>query len=158
MLERFQGKDGRAALLNALRGQFIVDGNSDIADKIASAARIKEYSPGTRLFTQGERGSDVCFILAGRVSVYLDERQIATCSAGMHVGEIGLLEPFKGRSASVVATDTVVVAEVSGQQFTEIAKFHPDLWRRIAIELARRLVKSQALLCKLGGSELPVTA
>ena len=144
MLERFQGKDGRVALLNALRNQFLVDGNSDIADKIASSSQVKEYAPGTTLFTQGERGSDLCFILAGKVSVRVDEQEIATCSAGMHVGEIGLLEPFKGRSATVVAIDTVVAAHVSQTRFTEIARFHPELWRRMAIELARRLVKSQS--------------
>jgi CRP-like cAMP-binding protein len=130
----------------------------DIADRIAAAAQIREYAPGTPLFTQGERGSDLCFILAGRASVRVDEREIAICGAGMHVGEIGLLEPFKGRSATVIAIDTLVAAQVTAQQFTDIAKFHPDLWRRIAIELARRLVKSQALICKLGGVELPVTA
>lgn len=158
MLERFQGKDGRAALLNALRSQFIVDGHSDIADRIASAARITEYAPGAALFTQGERGSDLCFVLAGRVSVLVDGREIAQCTAGMHVGEIGLLEPFNGRTATVVAADTTVVAQVSGQQFTEIAKFHPELWRRIAIELCRRLVRSQALLCRLGAAQVPIAA
>ncbi len=144
MVERFQGKDGRVALLTALRNQFLVDGNSDIADKIASTAQLRNYPPGTPLFTQGERGGDLCFILSGQVSVRVDEQEIATCSAGMHVGEIGLLEPFKGRSATVVATDTVVAAHVSQTRFTEIARFHPELWRRMAIELARRLVKSQA--------------
>lgn len=144
MLERFQGKDGRVALLKALRNQFLVDGNSDIADKLASASQVNEYAPGTPLFTQGERGSDLGFILSGQVSVRVDEREIATCSAGMHVGEIGLLEPFKGRSATVVAIDTVVAAHVSQTRFTEIARFHPDLWRRMAMELAHRLVKAQA--------------
>lgn len=158
MLERFQGKDGRVGLLNALRSQFIVDGSSDIADKIASASQVREYAPGTALFTQGERGSDLCFILAGRVSVHVDGREIATCGPGMHVGEIGVLEPFNGRSATVVATDTVVAAQISAQKFTDIAKFHPELWRRIAIELARRLVRSQALIGKLAGSEQPIEA
>lgn len=144
MVERFQGKDGRAALLKALRNQFLVDGNSDIADKIASASQVNEYAPGAPLFIQGERGSDLCFILSGQVSVRVDEQEIATVGAGMHVGEIGLLEPFKGRSATVVATDTVVAAQVAGHRFTEIARLHPELWRRIAIELARRLVKSQS--------------
>lgn len=144
MLERFQGKDGRVALLNALRNQFLVDGNTDIADKIASAAQIREYSPGVPLFGQGERGSDLYFILVGHVSVAIDDREVATVSAGMHVGEVALLEPFKGRSATVVAMDTVVAALVSQQRFTEIARFHPELWRRIAVELAHRLVKAQA--------------
>lgn len=146
MLECFQGKDGRAALLNALRGQFLVDGMSDIADMIASVTQIKEFSPGTVLFTQGERSGDLFFILAGQVSVRRNEREIATCSAGIHVGEVGLLEPFKGRSATVVAIDTVVVAQISAQKFTDIAKTHPDLWRRMAVELARRLVKSQDIV------------
>lgn len=146
MLERFQGKDGRAALLNALRNQFLVDGNSDIADKIASATQIKEYSPDTVLFTQGERSSDLYFILAGQVSVCEHGRKIATCSAGMHVGEIALLDPFKGRSTTVVAIDTVIVAQISAQKFTDIAKYHPELWRRVAVELACRLVKSQAIV------------
>ena len=143
MLERFQGKDGRVALLNALRTQFLIDGNSDIADKIASGAQVEEYAPGTPLFTQGERGSDLCFLLSGKVSVRVDEQEVATVSAGMHVGEIGLLEPFKGRSATVVAIDTVVAAHVSQTKFTEIARFHPELWRRMAMELARRLVQAQ---------------
>ena len=144
MLERFQGKEGRVELLNALRTQFLVDGNSDIADRIASAAQVKEYAPGTPLFSQGEKGSDLCFILSGQVSVRVDERGVATCNAGMHVGEIALLDPFKGRSATVVAMGTVVVALLPAQKFTDIAQYHPELWRRVAVELARRLVKSQA--------------
>lgn len=144
MLQRFQGKDGRAALLSALRTQFLVDGNSDIADMLASATQVKEYAAGAALFNQGERGSDLCFILTGQVSVRVDEQEVAVVGAGMHVGEIGLLEPFKGRSATVVAIDTAVVAQVAGNRFTEIARLHPELWRRMAVELARRLVQSQA--------------
>ena len=144
MLERFQGKDGRVALLNALRGQFLVDGNTEIADRLASAIQLREYGPGVPLFSQGERGSDLYFIIHGKVSVSIDGREIATLGGGMHVGEIALLEPFKGRSATVAASEPVMAALVSQQRFTEIARFHPDLWRRIAIELARRLVKAQA--------------
>ena len=141
MLERFQGREGRAALVNALRNQFLVDGNTDIADRVASAAQVLEYRPGTRLFTQGERGTDVYFVLAGEVSVSVGKHEVAKCRAGMHVGEMALLDPFKGRVATVSAIDTVVTAQISAQKFTEIATFHPSLWRRIGIELARRLVK-----------------
>ena len=146
MLERFQGKDGRAALLNALRSQFLIDGNTDVADKVASAAHLEEYAPGARIFGQGERGTDLYFILAGEVSVRVGEREVSTCGAGMHVGEIALLDPFKGRSATVDAIGTVVVAQLSGQKFTQIATYHPELWRRVGIELARRLVKLEARL------------
>lgn len=144
MLERYQGKDGRVALLNALRGQFLVDGNTDIADKLASSVQLRQYDPGIPLFARGERGSDLYFLLHGKVGVAMDGRQVAIVGSGMHVGEIALLEPFKGRSASVTAVDTVVAALITQQRFTEVARFHPDLWRRMAIELARRLVGAQA--------------
>ena len=123
MLERFQGKDGRSTLLNALRSQFLVDGNTEVADKLASAAQLREYAPGERIFSRGERG------------------EVAAVGAGMHVGEIALLEPFKGRAATVHVIDATVVAQVSGQKFTEIASHYPEMWRRIGIELARRLVR-----------------
>ena len=143
MLERFQGREGRAALLNALRNQFLVDGSTEIAEMFASASQVHEYRPGSPLFTQGERGSDLLFILAGEVSVQVDGQEVATVRSNMHVGEVALLEPFRGRSATVKAKDTVVAAQVSGQKFGDVAKHHPELWRRIAIELSRRLVKTQ---------------
>lgn len=143
MLERFQGREGRAALLNALRNQFLVDGSTEIAEMILAASQLQEFAPGAALFAQGERGSHLLFILAGTVSVQVDGTEVATVHAGVHVGEIALLEPFQARSATVRAKDTVVVAQISGQKFGDIAKHHPELWRRIAIELSRRLVKSQ---------------
>ena len=143
MLERFQGREGRAALLNALRNQFLVDGSSEIAELILAGSQLQEFAPGSALFTQGERGSYLLFILAGQVSVQVDGAEVATVNAGVHVGEIALLEPFQGRIATVKAKDTVVVAQISGQKFSDIAKHHPELWRRIAIELSRRLAKSQ---------------
>lgn len=143
MVERFQGREGYAALLNALRAQFLVDGSSEIAEMISSASQLQEYAPGAPLFTQGERGSNLLFILAGQVSVQVDGQEVATCRAGIHVGEVALLDPFKGRSATIKAKDTVVVAQISGQKFSDTAKHYPELWRRIAIELSRRLVKSQ---------------
>jgi CRP-like cAMP-binding protein len=143
MIEQFQGKEGRTALMDALRRQFLVDGMSEIAEKIASVMQLKGYEPAETLFTQGERGGDLCLLLAGKVSIRVDQQEVAVVNAGMHVGEIGMLEPFKGRSATVVAIDTVVAAHLTQTRFFELAKFHPDLWRRLALELGHRLVDTQ---------------
>ena len=140
MLERFQGKDGLPVLLDALRRQALVDGNSAIADMIASAMHLKEYKQGEALFQEGERGGELYFILAGTVSVRVHQREVATINAGMHVGEIGMLEPFKGRSATVAATETVVAASITQKTFMDITRIHPDIFRRVALELAHRLV------------------
>ena len=143
MIERFQGNDGLALLMDALRRQFLVDGSSGIADMIASAMHLQEHRQGESLFRQGDRGGDLYFILAGKVSIRVDQREVAVVNAGMHVGEIGMLEPFKGRSASVVAIDTVVAAYITQTRFFEIARVHPDLFRRLAVELGHRLVDTQ---------------
>jgi len=145
MLESYQGKNGRAALMNALRNQFLLDGNSDLANIVAAAVQVMEFLPGKAIFTEGERGGDLYFIISGKVAVrkHGREQEIATISAGMHVGEIGVLEPFNGHSASVIAVDPTVVAQLPQQKFKEIAEQHPTLWRRMALELARRLGERQ---------------
>lgn len=143
MLERFQGKNGRPALMDALRRQFLVDGSTEIAEKIASVMQLTEYHEGEAIFNQGERGGDLCLILSGKVSIRVDQQEVAIVNAGMHVGEIGMLEPFKGRSATVVAMDTVVAAYLTQARFFEVAKTHPDLWRHLALELSHRLVRAQ---------------
>lgn len=143
MIEQFQAKEGRPMLMDALRRQFLVDGNSAIAERIASDVMLREYSENQVLFNQGERGSELYLILAGKVSIRIDGEQVAIVNAGTHVGEIGMLEPFKGRSAAVVAIGTVVTAVVTQRRFFEMSKAHPELWQRLALELAHRLVSAQ---------------
>lgn len=143
MIERFQGRDGHLALMDALRRQFLVDGNSAIAERIVSDMMLKEYPPGEVLFNQGDRGSDLLLVLAGKVSIEVDGKEVATVGAGTHVGEIGMLEPFKGRSASVIAVDTVLAAHITQRRFLEMSKAYPELWHRLALELAHRLVSAQ---------------
>ena len=143
MIERFEGLQGQAARMNMLRAQFLIDGNTDLAKIIAAATVVKDYLPGAALFSEGDRGGELFFILEGQVSIRKRGRELTQCGAGIHVGEIGLLEPFKGRSASVIAIDTVVVAQITLQKFIDIAETHPNLWRRMALELAHRLVQLQ---------------
>lgn len=139
----YQMAGGRVALMEALRKQFLVDGRSEIAEKIASVMSLREYDAKEALFSQGERGGDICLILSGKVSIHVDKREVAIVNAGMHVGEIGMLDPPNGRSATVVALDTVVAAHITQARFIDLAKSHPELWRRLALELAHRLVNAQ---------------
>ena len=58
MIERFQELGGQAAVLNELRRQFLIDGNSSIAKILASATQVREFAPDAVLFTEGDRGGD----------------------------------------------------------------------------------------------------
>jgi len=52
---------------------------------------------------------------------------------------MALVDPLAKRSATVVAVETTAALRVPEHQFTKIATQHPDLWRRVAVEIAKRL-------------------
>lgn len=58
---------------------------------------------------------------------------------GAHVGEMALIDPTARRSATVLAVEYSLVLKSSEAHFSTVANANPKLWRRIAVELARRL-------------------
>lgn len=139
MLERFQGLDGKKRLISALTEQRIIHGDEILATSFAEIADIKEYSFGEEIARQNDTDSDIYLIIAGCVSVSVNGREIAKRQAGLHVGEMALIDPTVRRSATLRATEHTVVARITEPVFTELADKHPKLWRRIAVELASRL-------------------
>ena len=73
------------------------------------------------------------------VSIRVNQRQIATRNAGTHVGEMALVDPLATRSATVIAMEPTVSLRLPEHCFSIIASGHPDLWRRVAVEIAKRL-------------------
>jgi CRP/FNR family cyclic AMP-dependent transcriptional regulator len=139
MLERFQGTHGNRHLISALTEQRIVHGDASLAEEISKIAELKEYSPGTDITCQGDIDSDIYLILTGTVIILVNGREIAKRQAGLHVGEMALIDATVRRSATIRATEHTVVAKISEPMFSELADKHPKLWRRIAVELAHRL-------------------
>lgn len=144
MIEHFQENNGDR-LLQALRSQCLLKGDATIAKELASEIQLKEYAPGSKFIVQGGQDKDLYFLLTGCASIVVNDQAIATYGAGQHVGEMALLDSAAHRSATVVAKDTVVAAAISEQKFTDIANRHPELWRRIAAELAGRLAASRTM-------------
>jgi CRP-like cAMP-binding protein len=92
MIERFAGKENFSRLLNALRQQQTVY-SDELATEIAQKVRLCEFKQNDLLIRQGESDDDVFFILAGRVSIQVNGREIAIRRAGQHVGEMALIDP-----------------------------------------------------------------
>lgn len=139
MLDRFSGEGGARILLEALKEQFIVAHDEQAAQALATAATLRQLAVGEALILQHGTDNDLHFILCGAVDVIIHRRPVATRAAGLHVGEMALIDPQSPRSASVIAKQTTVVATVSETALTRIASSHPGLWRRIALELTNRL-------------------
>jgi CRP/FNR family cyclic AMP-dependent transcriptional regulator len=133
-------------LVDALRNQMIVHGDVDVANRLANVASLAEFAPEKQIIAQDGEDTDIYFILAGRASVIVHGREVAIRAAGVHVGEMAMIDPRARRCASVVAMETTVVAKLTEQHFTTIAKEYPYLWRRISLELADRLRERNGLV------------
>ena len=139
MLERFTGQDGRHFVLDALRNQPVIGEGTNLAESIYDHAEVVGFDPGSIIIKESAPDNDICFILAGIVSIRVGDREIAVRTAGQHIGEMAVVDPGQSRSASAVAEDEVVIARVSAKAFTKLAESNPRLWRNIARELAERL-------------------
>lgn len=141
MIDRFSGEKGKRLLVDALASQKLVGGNLALAEALADRCELVAGPAGSCLIEQGGEDNDVFLIVSGSFDVVVNGRRIARRGPGDHVGEMAAIQPSQKRSASVVAAESAVVAKLSEEAFSDIAGRYPELYRRVAQELARRLLQ-----------------
>jgi CRP/FNR family transcriptional regulator, cyclic AMP receptor protein len=146
MKNRFAGDSGRQALIDTLKDQKMVAGNEGLAAEIAQRGELVEVKTGTTIIEQGGDDSDVFLIVTGSFNVLVNGRVVASRFPNDHVGEMAAIQHTQRRSATVVAREDSLVVKFSEAQLVEFASKHPDIWRRFAKELARRLEQRNALV------------
>ena len=141
MKERFEGTEGRARLLEALRGQHALCSSDEVVEQVASIAEVVEFAAGETLIEEGYADAEVFFLLAGGpVEIYVKDQWVATRHAGEQVGEMAAIDPTAPRSATARAVETVTVAKVSDSGYMTLLRAHHErLWPAIAKILASRL-------------------
>jgi CRP/FNR family transcriptional regulator, cyclic AMP receptor protein len=138
LLDWFRSPEGKQRLVEELKAQPLVQEQEDLANEIARDIKLEAVPRGAVLIEQGAADNDLFMILRGQFSVAIDGRVVAKLGAGQHVGEMAALTDAR-RSATVVALEDAVVARVGKGEFFALAGRFPDLWRRVAAQLARRL-------------------
>jgi CRP/FNR family transcriptional regulator, cyclic AMP receptor protein len=139
LIPRFTGAAGRVNLLTAICTQKVVGGDTALARRLSAAGELHDYAASKPIMHQGDADNDLYLILSGSVSTVINQREIAVRHAGTHVGEMALLDPTARRSATVIAKERTLVLKLSEHDVTQIAETYPELWRRLALELAVRL-------------------
>lgn len=74
------------------------------------------------------------------------KKNVAYRFPGDHVGEMAAIEPTQPRAASVIPVETSVLLKVSEVEFSAAAEQFPDVRKRIAAMLARRLAERNHLV------------
>jgi CRP/FNR family transcriptional regulator, cyclic AMP receptor protein len=105
---------------------------------LESKCTFRRFAPGDVVLDRFSPSAAVYFMIsgAGRVVHYVSDEQeitIATVAAGDTIGEISAIDGL-GRSATVVAEENCVVAELPSVEFHALLIRHGDL----ALELLRR--------------------
>lgn len=139
MLERFQGKGGERRLIEAFLAQTLVCNDREIAEELVRVSELREFQRGDAVIKQDGADNDVFLIVAGELAIRVNGREVARRRAGQHVGELAVLDPRAPRSASVIAIELSVLAQVTEVAFTSLCDKFPELWRRLALELGHRL-------------------
>lgn len=141
MIERFQRDDGRALRFEAFLAQTIVSRDPALAEELAELVELAECDAGQTLIEQNGEDDDIFFIISGSFGIHVNGRRIGSRGRGDHVGEMAAVEPTQRRSATVVAEESSLVAKLSAQQFAQLGKKYPDMYRQIARSLSRRLLE-----------------
>ncbi len=146
MISRFCEESGRDRLIWALRKQTILHDNETLSNEIANQAELLQFETGEELITQDGVDNDIYFILAGRLSIVVNGREVAIRGSDQHVGEMALIDSSAKRSASAIAIEQTVVAKISETVFRPLADKCPRVWQLIATELAKRLQQRNRLV------------
>ena len=102
---RFENRD---ALIEGLRAQKIIQGDTEVATGIAEVGELIEFAPGQKLIVQGAADRDMYFILAGKASVIVKGSRLYPREKNWTVGEMSALNPEILRSATLEADETTV--------------------------------------------------
>ena len=146
MKDRFAGSAGRRILLETLKEQKLIAGNTELADEVASIGELVDVEAGVTIIEQGNDDNDVYLIVAGSFDIVVNNRLVAKRFCNDHVGEMVAIQPTQRRSATVVARENAVVVKLQEPQFADLITKYPQIVRYIAKELARRLEQRNALV------------
>jgi len=126
------GMEGLAGILTA-----------ETWSRLIAAGIARVFEPGWVLMDQGAPADHVVVVLDGRVKLTKVDAQgntlvLAIRGPGELVGELGLLQPDRRRTATVTAVDRCSTRVVPLDEFTTLAR-DLGLERRILEHVARRL-------------------
>lgn len=136
---RFEGAGGRLRLIDVIREQFLVQGDVSLAERFADSSTLIEIPKEQKLIEQEACDNDIYLILGGSFGVYVNGRITANRAAGTHVGEMAAIDPTSRRSSTVIAHEHSLVAKLPLQNFESICGSYPLVWRKLAVDLSRRL-------------------
>ncbi len=126
----------------------------DEIDILARHMNYTELTRGEYLFTEGDKGDYMCFVVRGLLDVlkktsHGDYRVIARLGKGSTIGEMAIIDKSP-RSASVIARQPSVVIILTQKGFDILTKHYPSL----GINLLKKIMRLLSLNMRRTSSRL----
>ncbi len=126
-------------------------------DRFLQYCQRRDYKAKSIILKQGELSDSLCLILAGSVSVMVQDESdpdhmmvVSYLNPGDFVGELGLFDgESQVRSAMVVARTPCAVAEISYERFNQVRSQFPEIVYAISQQLVQRLRQTTSKLTDL---------
>lgn len=102
-----------------------------------------EASDGITLFREGEKGTYMCLIIKGKITVYKEDHNdkkkiVATIGSGKTLGEMAIIDG-EPRSATAIVTEPTTLTILTETNFLRIVSEKPALAAKILLKVARLL-------------------
>lgn len=122
--------------------------SKDDAQRLASIASVREFSPGEVIVREGTTEAMTMWIVVeGEVEVRRGESVVTTMGRGAHIGEMALFaDSGSPRTAAVHAKTDVRAFRVAKWDLLPFVERNPKVAMAIIQELARRLERTTAQL------------
>lgn len=112
---------------------------------VASYMQVLQVAEGKVVFSEGEIGDYICFVVSGELNIYKKSEQskqllISKVGKGRVLGEMNVIDRFP-RSATVIANKPSILMTLSYERFEEILEEHP----RAGISFFRGIARTLSL-------------
>ena len=112
---------------------------------VRSVADTRTYLPDEKVFIEGSPGNSMYVIIDGNVEISVAGKLIEIAGPGMIIGEMALIDSCN-RSATVVAKDNCLLAQVSENEFLSLMEKTPQFGLSVMKILVTRLRNMDAII------------
>ena len=126
---------------------------SSILNTLQKLGSHRTYQPGEKVFIEGFPGTTMYVVLDGNIEIHVGGKSIEVAGRGTIIGEMALIDSST-RSATVVAKDYCVLAQVDQSQFLSLIEKAPCFALSVMKTLVTRLRNMDAIMSK-GLGRLP---
>ena len=127
---------------NARSGRFV---ESRILNMVQAVGTPQTYEPGEKVFIEGSPGTTMYVVLDGNIEINVGGKSMEVAGRGAIIGEMSLIDSST-RSATVVAKDFCVLAQVNRSQFLSLMQKTPLFGLSVMKSLVTRLRNVDAMV------------